>query len=520
MRPERSLLNYTLLFSSGVGLLVLAVLLFMTGGHFVYSLDDPYIHLAIAENLPWVYSINGPSEAPSAASSSVLYPWLLMPLSHTPLAFLAPLLLNVMACTVALFMLVRISLQIPLLPSLSPLARAGAVVGLAALFNIYTLVFAGLEHSLHIATTLALLSGLMDKADGRPVPRFLWVALVLNPLFRFEGLALSGLALLFLFRRGERQYVILSAGLLALSLSLNGYYMHSMGLPWLPSSVMAKSPLMAAVGSGAPLGLAGIELLFNAVMNLTTPMAWTHVVQIVLLFTLALKKQVPLERRRLAGLVGIAALAHLLAGQFGWMDRYQAYILAANTLTILYAGQPLFKRMQEKFKMAGVLVALLVVASGATSLRWLAYTPEAAYQVYAEHAQLHRFAAQFWQSPLAANDIGYVSWQNPYPVVDVMGLASEEVRQLHQRPDRYAALAPYIKAHHADMAVLDTYSFRQYLQPDWFILAQMDIPGPSLVVARTVHFFLLNPDRLEEAKEKLRAFKATLPPDTQFKLLF
>src|SRR3954447_15747321 len=65
-----------------------------TGGHFVYALDDPYIHLALAENLAHGhYGLNATEFA--SPSSSILWPFLLVPLTGTSVHGLLPLALNV-----------------------------------------------------------------------------------------------------------------------------------------------------------------------------------------------------------------------------------------------------------------------------------------------------------------------------------------------------------------------------------------------------------------------------------------
>src|SRR5262245_45707833 len=61
----------------GVGALLIgliAAILVLNGGTFTYTLDDPYIHLSVSEQIrSGSYGIN-PHEA-SAPSSSILYPF-------------------------------------------------------------------------------------------------------------------------------------------------------------------------------------------------------------------------------------------------------------------------------------------------------------------------------------------------------------------------------------------------------------------------------------------------------------
>jgi len=71
----------------------------ITRGHFTYTLDDAYIHLAMAENIyQGHYGINL-SEA-SSPSSNVLWPFLLVPTIMTGLGHLFPLFLNIFFCSI------------------------------------------------------------------------------------------------------------------------------------------------------------------------------------------------------------------------------------------------------------------------------------------------------------------------------------------------------------------------------------------------------------------------------------
>jgi len=95
-----------------VACLPLALLLWLvlraTGGAFVYSLDDPYIHLALARSiLHGTYGLN-PGEL-SAPSSSILWPFLLAPfaLLPAPMFELVPLAANAAMLAVSLWLIAR-----------------------------------------------------------------------------------------------------------------------------------------------------------------------------------------------------------------------------------------------------------------------------------------------------------------------------------------------------------------------------------------------------------------------------
>lgn len=57
--------------------------------------------------------------------------------------------------------------------------------------NLVGVVFTGMEHSLHIAATMVIVYGITVFLDEGRVPWWLILAIVLGPLLRYEGLALS-----------------------------------------------------------------------------------------------------------------------------------------------------------------------------------------------------------------------------------------------------------------------------------------------------------------------------------------
>src|SRR5262245_56347932 len=95
LRFTQALVGIYLLLS----LVVFSLIWRATGHHFNYSLDDPYIHLAMARGIAsGTYGLN-PGET-SSPSSSVIWPFLLVPFVHLFGTWL-PLLLNALFSVVA-----------------------------------------------------------------------------------------------------------------------------------------------------------------------------------------------------------------------------------------------------------------------------------------------------------------------------------------------------------------------------------------------------------------------------------
>jgi len=85
-----------------VVLALLWAILHRNGGVFTYTLDDPYIHLALAEKIAQGhYGIN--SGEASAPSSSIVWPFLLAPGARPAWGTYLPLALNTIFCGLAVW---------------------------------------------------------------------------------------------------------------------------------------------------------------------------------------------------------------------------------------------------------------------------------------------------------------------------------------------------------------------------------------------------------------------------------
>ena len=216
----------------------LPALLLVVQVHFtcgvVYSLDDPYIHLALARQiLHGHYGIN-PAEF-AAPSSSILWPFLLAPFAFTRLSEFLPLAINLGALVVAVWWLQRW-----LETWLSPWWALAATAALAFALNLYGLVLTGMENSLQVTLVIIVAISLMRARLGWPF----WLAIVLLPLIRYEGLAISLPVLVCLVLSPARRLPALVAAAIVAGVVLGfSLFLHSHCVGLLPSSVLAKSGL-------------------------------------------------------------------------------------------------------------------------------------------------------------------------------------------------------------------------------------------------------------------------------------
>lgn len=485
----------------GLILLTLAVILDMTGGGFSYGLDDPYIHLALSENIArGFYGLGG---APAAPSSSILWPFLLAPAAGTALHPWLPLILNGL-CALALLPVIK-----AILHHCRP-ARPydGARVLVAALaLNVIGLTFSGMEHVLQMLLALAAVLGLLTLArDGR-LPWWLGPAIVAGPLVRYESVTVSAAALAALWLYGHRRAALAWGAATLLPLAGFSLFLLSRGLPPLPSSVLAKT--RGRIGD--VVALKAGELLFH-------PGARYALAVLLLLLLTAVPWRRLAERDRPLWLFAvIAAVGHLLAGHYALhsFSRYEPYQIAAITAAAAWlwrGGISVPRRL-----LLGLVALPLIGLYGSWTLR----TPRASENIYQQQYQMHRFAADFLRGPVAVNDLGWVAFDNPYPVLDLWGLGNDEARTARQTGDRQWPGG--LVARHGS-AVVMVYSDRiaagGHLPADWRLAARLYLGGPAVTPAGSIVDFYATPAadaaRLDCA---LDSFAATLPPGVRLERL-
>jgi hypothetical protein len=482
--------------------LVISALRF-TNGTFGYSLDDAYIHLALAERiLGGHYGLN-PNEAASPASS-IVFPFLLAALLKFGLGQAAPLIINLFSTVASMVFLASLAAEAGIdLNRVPTLRLLLASVTLLLGFNLIGLAFTGLEHSLHVADTLACLLGIVRTVRTGRMPRWLPFALVLNPLIRFEGLSVWGAGVVVLALQQKR----LSALVIFLSalFLVGGYclWLHSLGLPSLPSSVLVKSHF---AGSASPAGaFSGLlpTLLGNVGMY--------GVPQILFALALLLVSVHDSFGRVIALFAGLPILAHLLGGAFGWFGRYEIYVLVlAWSGVLVLQGRPIMSWLVGSWPGLIVGLMLLLAINGGYAKTTL-LTPRAISEIHLQQYQMHRFVVEFWRRPVAVNDLGWVSYDNPNYVLDLYGLGSEAARTLRIKsgPDP-SWMEKLVRQHNVSVAMIYT-SWFPVVPTDWIPVATLTLQrSPVAVAGQTVTFYATTPLAIPALRDTLAKFAHTL----------
>ncbi len=508
MRPSSRNLA---LFCAAVYLAVVAVLFVMirrqNQGHLIYALDDPYIHLALAEKLArGHYGINFTEL--SSPSSSILWPFLLIPFAGTALHPYLPLLWNLVFGVMAAGLIGWAVATWP--PQQDERGRmpfgqqmiTAVLLMLAA--NIASLTFVGMEHVLQVMLAISCAIGMMEALSNRPIPLWCLVAAVIAPMVRYEDLALTVAICCALAGTREWKRAAVVLGLSVASLVAFSGFLLAHGLPSLPMSVLVKGN---AYISGGPLYKMFRQLRSGAYQSLVDPERFTIVMLFLIFVGLAWTATTRPRRFIFAGAALLGGL-QIVIGRFGWFYRYEVYALIFLLMILLrvLAERPRF--------LFGYFVMGLVFCA-TPFIRATELTVASTEEIYRQQYQMHRFITEFYHDSFAVNDLGLVSYRRTSDayVLDVYGLASVEAsKQLTKTADWLEAI---VGRHGISLAML---------YPDWFQIpaswtpvAKMCVPHQQININEPcMVFYSTTPEGEPAIRADLARFAPTLPPDVTF----
>ena len=500
-RPRLVTLSVSIYLVLTVGMIL--ALLHMTKGYFGYSLDDSYIHLALAQRLAvGHYGINAGEAA--SPSSSLLWPFLLAPLSNKPIGLYVPLLLNLLAGLGSAWLIGTVVSEW-VGANVDRWYQRLAVIALVLIGNLAGLTLLGMEHGLQIFLAICCATGICRVLNGRPMPAWCLVAAGVAPMVRYEDLGLTLAVSVTLYGLGR---VRAAAGLLVLSvLPLVGFsvFLHSVGLPVLPLSVLVKGHAAEAHTRGV---FVAVRTLVAGVYHaLADTERWPLAVLFAILSAAAWKERDRVRRFAIGAAAGAVGL-HLLIGRFNWLHRYEVYITVFASVIVL-------RLMQESPLPRMGWYCMGLIALTAPYARAVMEGVLSADDVYGYQYQSHRFVQEYYKGNIGVTDLGYVSYKiglGRY-VLDLEGLASPEAAQESNKS--LAWFADIVRRHDVGLVILAPPA----KLPEGWVEVGMTCPQrPPIGPEPCADYISTKPEETADLKKAFAAFAATVPPETEVKL--
>ena len=136
-----------------------------------------------------------------------------------------------------------------------------------------------------------------------------------------------------------------------------------------------------------------------------------------------------------------------------------------------------------------------------------------ARNIYEQQYQMHRLAAEFYRAPVAVNDLGQVSYRNPYPVLDLWGLGSEEARRARLGAPASPWMDELARRHDVGFAMIYAECFPA-VPASWVPVARLRLGSPRETVAGdAVTFYATGRDRVAAIDAALDGWAPTLPAE-------
>jgi len=483
-------------------------ILILNSGLFVYTTDDAYIHLSLSENIVnGHYGIN-PGEN-SSPSSSIIWAFILTPFNLINFIEIAPLLINILASAGSVYIFFLFLIKI-----FNKELDESKYEKIIILFNILLIIsanlvgfiFNGMEHSLQLLLTFLIIYGLILNITENKLPAWVLPVIVIAPLIRYENLALSFVSLIFLYLQGKKREALISFLIIIILAGSFSLFLLNIGLHPLPLSVMKKSSFTS------PTGIEGI--VNNLIENLFNPRALLlFIISLLLLYSS--QKEILKEKKLFVVLFIAAVWIHLI---FGGNRRYVVYIWSASLLVLLFVYRDRLIRIINRYSFKRILIIFLfpLAVISFFYLMNIFTIPIASNNIYEQHYQMHRFAADYYKKPVAVNDIGYVSFKNDNYVLDLVGLASSEALKYSISRNSTEWINVLSKKHNIELAMIYDEWFED-IPKSWYKAGKLYLGKIKITPSRkAVSFYLLNEGRKEETLSLLKKFSETLPEGVKF----
>jgi hypothetical protein len=495
--------------------LVVLGILWWLGGDLVYVLDDPAIHLSVAERLAHDGTWGVVPGQFESASSSPLWTVLVAAgvLVPGPLDQWMPLLLN-LAAGAAVVLLLGAGQTVVEPSRRRPADALATVVLVVVVLFLPGLAVVGMEHTLHVALVLAAVLGVHRWALDRPGwrPGLTYAALALAALARFEtAFVAAGLAMALLVA-DRRAHGRRAAGVLAatgLPIALFCLANRAFGGGWLPNSILAKGQ---GTGQDQRDGLGPIDIAGR----LTNDPMLAALVALAVVYLL-------LRGRRSPGLVPAVTLVvatglHAVLADMGWYARYQAYLITVGAYLVLGILAEVPDAMRRRAVAAVGVVGLLL---GVTKLGMVVRAPLAADDMYRQQYQAGLFLDRYYDGePVATDQLGYISYFHHGPLTDLAGLGDYDVLQARRGGEPRRELWDRL-ADERGFRVVVLYDFSALFKvpSTWILAGQWEIPGEPLSgVSDTLQFYATDPEEVAPLQDHLRDFEDDLPARSRLEI--
>jgi hypothetical protein len=407
------------------------------------------------------------------------------------------------------------------------------------------MIFSGMEHLLQVLLNLLfvwLFSELIiqkNETEGSSVLFILALLACGLSIVRYESYALFVVAcFLLMIRRRWKLALIISMAFVLPQIVIQGVSVAHGGF-WLPNTIIIRSGALdlATVSGSRPVSplpsvvLRTLRYLSDGVQNALDGLPVTALVAIsALLLIASLMKTKSIWTRTNVGLTVFVsvAIAHLIFGKIGQFFRYEAYLVALGIFVNAQAAGDVFLqtpgqntvfrgRKTATYGLICLIGASLIplIVRGLTSCLTL---PTASRNIFEQQYQMGSFLRTYYPTEsVAVNDIGAVTYLTDVHLLDLAGLASNEVLLLKkERAYTTERIQQLCAEHGVRIAIIyDPWLQRgetQGVPSGWTKLCEWKIFDNIVCSSDVVSFYATNRSDANDLATHLHQYRALLPP--------
>ncbi len=488
---------------------------FKNFGELVYPLDDAYIHMAISKNLQQ-HGVWGVTRFNfSSTSSSLLYTLsLALGFAIFGIKTWLPLAINWIAAAAIVWLTLRISLRF---------MNAGAALFFNLLFVLLVpvsgMAVLGMEHSFQIFFCMLFAWQSYRKWNNEKVNDLLYaITALLAVATRYESVFLIGLVgavWLFVFRNWKQ--VIFLAIAAALPVVIFGIYSIFQGGYFVPNSLLAKSNYV----NGGLFGF--ITEVSKKILNnsLLAALMFIPLVYYLLFPVRSIKELRSKPAHILILVIAMTTILHQVFASFGWMFRYEAYLLALmlTGFAITYEEwKNWFMRSSSFYKLITMVLAVVVLLPVLIRVQIPSFANRAMKNIHDQHLQMAAFVHEnFPSSGIAMNDIGTTTFFNDdMRLFDMEGLGTLEILKVKKQFDS-SFLKEYVSRHNIEIGIFYPHLYQGKIPADWEMVGSWEISEKFVAAGSLVGFYAIAPGTKEKLIKALRDYADKLPKDVHQK---
>lgn len=506
MLKDYSILLIALLvfFISLISLLITS--LRANGSHFIYALDDAYIHMAIAKNFS-MHSVWGVTRYSFTSSTSSPFYTLLISIVYVLFGVhdVVPFLLNILF---SVLLLIFIYFTFKKNNNLYVLV---VLISLIFFSPLHYLIFCGLEHILHalLITLFVYLScKILSRKDkcGKEGLYLIALSLIL-PLTRYESfITIFIVAFLFIFVKRNVSFALLMIVSSIVPVVIYGLISLKEGWSFFPISIFLKSNVV-----NISLGTL-LENFYHQIFD-NWQIFLIMAVSVILLIYIKVKKP---SEKYLFYMNIIFILTSFF--QLSTTSRYNYHYNRLNLYTLIlgiYVVSFSLYGLKTRKIVYYLFMFLLIIFSVKNGLYYLNITRRATTNIYEQQYQMAIFVKNFYEGKnVALNDIGAVNFFSDIRCFDTYGLATlqvakDKINRSYSR-DRIDYLT---EKEGVKIAIIYDEWLRDYggVPKSWSKICEWRISDNVICGGDRVSFYAVDLKEKENLFKNLKLFSKNLP---------